>query len=366
MEELFGDIEGCDVIVDDLLVWARNDEEHDQYLIRVLDRAREVQLKLNKKKCRIRVKEVSYMGHTLTSKGLKPDGGKVKAILQMPEPKTKQELQRFMGMIQFLTKFITRLSEKSAPLRALLKKNAAWYWNHEHQAAVQVLKEECNKQPTLRYFDVSKPVRISADSSKSGLGAVCLQEEQPVAYASRALTEPQQRYAQIDKELLAIVFACEKFHQYIFGKRVQVETDHKPLVNIFKKSLNDCPLRLQRMLLRLQQYDLQVEYKKGAELYVADALSRAYQEIEPSDNLISTDRLKQLQVETQKDPVLQRLKNVILNSWPRYKANLHPTVQVYWDYQEELIVHNELIFNCDTVVIPTVLREDMLKAVHQP
>ena len=179
-----------------------------------------MQLKLNKKKSRIRVKEVSYIGHTLTSKGLKPDGEKVKAILQMPEPKTKQELQRFMGMIQYLSKFITRLSEKSAPLRALLKKNAAWYWNHEHQAAVQVLKEECNKQPTLRYFDVSKPVRISADSSKSGLGAVCLQEEQPVAYATWALTEAQQRYAQIEKELLAIVLACEKFHQYIFGKRM--------------------------------------------------------------------------------------------------------------------------------------------------
>ena len=91
MEELFGDIEGYDVIVDDLIVWARNDEEHDQRLIRVLDRARKVQLKLNKKKSRIRVKEVSYITHTLTSKGLKPDGEKVKAILQMPEPKTKQE-----------------------------------------------------------------------------------------------------------------------------------------------------------------------------------------------------------------------------------------------------------------------------------
>jgi hypothetical protein len=80
------------------------------------------------------------------------------------------------------------------------------------------LKEECSKQPTLRYYDVSKPVRISADSSKSGLGAVCLPEGQPVAYASRALSPTQQRYAQIEKELLAIVFACEKFHQYIFGK----------------------------------------------------------------------------------------------------------------------------------------------------
>jgi hypothetical protein len=120
------------------------------------------------------------------------------------------------------------------------------------------------------------------------------------------------------------------------------------------------------MMLRLQQYDPEVEYKKGAELYVADALSRAYQEIEPGDTLeeeleihmvlpISNDK---------KDPVLQKLKNVILNSWPRYKSNLHPTVQVYWDYQEELTIQNDMIFKRDKVVIPTALRADMLKAVH--
>jgi hypothetical protein len=202
------------------------------------------------------------------------------------------------------------------------------------------LKEEGSKQPTLRYYDVSKPVRILADSSQSGLGAVCLQEGQPVAYASRALSATQQRYAQIEKELLAIVFVCEKFHQYIFGKKGQVETDHIPLVSIFKKPLNDCPKRLQHMLLCLQQYEIQIEYKKGAELYVADTLSRAYQEIEPNDFLeeeldilmvlpISEDRLTQLQMETEKDPVLQRLTNYILNSWPKYKSAVHPTVQVY-------------------------------------
>ena len=154
----------------------------------------------------------------------------------MPEPKTKQELERFMGMIQYLSNFITRLSEKSAPHRALLKKNAAWYWNHEHQGAVQVLKEECSKQPTLRYYDGSKPVRISADSSKSGLGAVCLQEEQPVAYASRALTEAQQRYAQIEKKLLAIVFACEKCHQYISSSKKCL----KPVVLMSDNGLQFC------------------------------------------------------------------------------------------------------------------------------
>ena len=106
-------------------------------------------------------------------------------------------------------------------------------------------------------------------------------------------------------------------------------------------------------------------------------MSRAYQEIDPGDTLeeeleihmvlpISNDKLKQLQSETQKYPVLQKRKNVILNSWPRYKSNLHPTVQVYWDYQEELTIHNELIFKRDKVVIPPALRADMLKAVHQP
>ena len=119
MEELFGGIEGCEVIADDLMVWGRNNEEHDQRLKKVLDRAREVQLKLNQKKCKIRVTEVSYIGHTFTSDGVKPDQRKVQAILMMPEPKMKQDLQRFIGMIQYLAKFMPNLSEKAAPLRSL-------------------------------------------------------------------------------------------------------------------------------------------------------------------------------------------------------------------------------------------------------
>ena len=216
------------MIADDLMVWGRNNEEHDQRLKKVLDRAREVQLKLNQKKCKIRVTEVSYIGHTFTSNGVKPDQRKVQAILMMPEPKMKQDLQRFIGMIQYLAKFMQNLSEKAAPLRSLMKKDVAWQWNEEHRKSYQILKEDCSRQPTLRYYDVSKPVKISCDSSKCGLGAVLEQDGHPVAYASRALTDSQQRYAQIEKELLAIVFACDKFNQFIYGKTVQVETDHKP------------------------------------------------------------------------------------------------------------------------------------------
>ena len=199
----------------------------------------------------------------------------------------------------------------------LLKKT---YYNvsakYERMVAYELLKKDCSKQPTLLFYDVSKPVKISADSSKSGLEAIYEQDGHPVAYASRALSDTQIRYAQIEKELLAIVFACEKFHQFIYGKSVTVETDHKPLVSIFKKSLNDYPMRFQRMLLRLQHYDLQVVYKKGNELYVADSLSRAYREIRADDSLeesleihmvlpISAPKLKELQEETRNNPVMK-------------------------------------------------------------
>ena len=377
MEEIFQDIQGCEVIVDDLLVWGTTEEEHDQNLIKVLERAREVNLKLNKKKTRIRVKEVTYIGHTLTADGLKPDTKKVEAIVKMPTPQSKEELQRFLGMIQYLAKFIPELSEKASPLRELLKKNSTWSWYPEHQAAFDKLKEECSRQPTLKYYDVNKPVKISADSSQSGLGAVCLQDDQPIAYGSRALTDTQRGYAQIEKELLAIVFACQKFHDYIYGKKVQVETDHKPLVNIFMKPLNECPMRLQRMLIKLQQYDLEVHYKPGKELWIADQLSRAYQQNSNEDDLeeeleiqivlpISTPKLNQLKEDTKNDGTLQRLKEVVLQGWPKYKSDLHPSIRAFWDFQEELTVCDDIIFKGEKIVIPEATKPAMLAAIHQP
>ena len=123
---------------------------------------------------------------------------------------------------------------------------------------------------------MTKPVTLSVDSSGTGLGAVLLQDNQPVPYASRALTPIQTRYAQIEKELLPIIFGCEKFHDYIYGRQVNVETDHKPLETIFQKPLHQSPLQLQKMLMKLMCYDLDVEYKKGKKLFIADTLSRAY------------------------------------------------------------------------------------------
>ena len=142
-------------------------------------------------------------------------------------------------------------------------KNAEWIWSEAQEKAWNDVKAAITQAPVLRFYSLTDEVTLQCDASQTGLGAALLQLQQPVSFASRALTSTETRYVQIVKELLAIVFACEKFHKYIFGRDiVHVETDHKPLEAIFKKSLCDAPARLLRMLLRLQRYNLDVSYKK--------------------------------------------------------------------------------------------------------
>lgn len=137
----------------------------------------------------------------------------------------------------------------------------------------------------MQYYDIKKPVTISVDSSMSGTGAALLQDNLPVAYASKALTETQQRYSQIEKEMFAVCFGLTRFPDYIYGKQdLTVETDHLPLLGVFKKPLNKCPARLQRMLIKCQKYDFKLCYKRSKELIIADELSRAFLETKDVSN----------------------------------------------------------------------------------
>lgn len=197
--------------------------------------------------------------------------------------------------------------------------------------------------PLLRYYDVKLPVTLSVDASKSGLGAVLLQEDKAVAYASRALTETEQRYAQIEKEMLAIVFGAERFHQYVYGREVNMESDHKPLEAIMKKPLSSAPARIQRLLMRLQKYQVKVQYKPGVEMYIADTLSRAYlpetgspdKDIEAQVHMVisnlpvSNEKLEEFRNETKEDITLTE---TVLNGWPETKDQAAKEIQPYWNY----------------------------------
>ena len=204
----------------------------------------------------------------LTDKGLKADPKKIQAITEMAIPESAEDLRRFLGVITYLEKFVPNMSQLAAPLRQLLEKDILWHWTNVHNEAFMKLKTVITQTPVLQFFDVNKPVTLSVDASSKGMGAVIMQEG-PVAYASKALTEYQQRYSQIEKEMLAIVFGCEKFREYLCGQeKITVETDHKPLESILKKPIISAPPRLQKMIMKIQCYPLVVEYKPGSQLFI--------------------------------------------------------------------------------------------------
>lgn len=242
----------------------------------------------------------------------------------MPTPTSVKSLQEFLGMVQYLAKFLPQLSNVTEPLRKLECKNTQWCWLPAHDEAIAKIKQMICEAPVLKYFDPAQPISLQCDASERGLGYSLLQKGQPIAYGARGLISAEQNYAQIEKEMLSIIVGCEKFDQYIYGHKVLIETDHKPLVSITKKPIHTTPKRLQRMLLRLQKYDVELQYKKGKEMHIADALSRAYpnnstpkvdeqsvfchqvEDIVLSEHLpISSESLRQFRDETANDHSLQ-------------------------------------------------------------
>ena len=157
-------------------------------------------------------------------------------------------------------------------MRELLKEENQFLWDEEVQGrSFKRVKRLIVESPVLKYFDPKADTELQCDASDKGLGACFMQDGQPVGYASRAMTSAEINYAQIEKELLAIAFGLKRFEQYVQGRPVEIETDHRPLESIFKKSLISAPkrLQLQHMMLRLQKYNLKVTYKKGSEMYLA-------------------------------------------------------------------------------------------------
>ena len=380
-EEAFADIQGVNVIADDLIIAAENETEHDAIIHKVLQRARKENVVFNATKIQYKVTTVAYMGNIVTKDGMRPDPAKIEAVINMPKPRDKQGLLRLLGMIKYLSQYIPNESSITAPLRSLLKQGAEWSWQHEHDDAMDKIRKTLARDTLLAFYDVRKSATIQADASQSGLGCGLMQQGRPVAFASRALTDAERNYSQIEKEMLAICFACTKFHQYIYGKCIDVQTDHRPLESILRKPIAKASPRLQRMMLQLQRYSLNVMYVPGKLMHVADTLSRAYIEGQPScgapddmevlvhnlvENLPATaDKLEQFRRTIADDPVMQRLRRFIKHGWPQRKSAVPPEIQPFWDIRDELHEADGLLLLGDRLVVPGLLRQSMLQVIHE-
>ena len=274
MNEILGDIEGAVCLIDDILIYGETQAEHDQRLLSVLNRISEAGLTLNKEKCVFNTTSIKFLGQLIDSTGVKADPEKIHAVKDLPPPQNVSELRQFLGMVNQLSKFLPRVAEETKPLRDLLSKKNQWHWDSLQDHAFTNLKLLLSSSEVLALYNPSLRTIVSADASSYGLGAVLRQQQsngdvRPVAYISRALTETEQRYAQIEKEALAVTWACERFQDYLTGLSFHIETDHKPLVPLLStKSLAEMPLRVQRFRLRLMRYHYTISHVAGKDLYV--------------------------------------------------------------------------------------------------
>jgi hypothetical protein len=365
-------------------------EEHEIRLKALLEKCKTNGVKLNPRKCKICLPEIPFYGLIVGKEGTKPDPKKLQALKALPMPANLKELQSFLGLVNYLARFSPAIADVAKPLRDLTKKSGldtTWIWQPEHSLAVNTLKSLFDSA-VLQYFNPCEEVFVEADASLVGLGGCLLQRDtsiacpaddeyynlRPVAFASKSLTECEQRYSNIERELLAVVYSLERFHCYTYAQKVHVLTDHKPLEAIFKKDLQSAPPRLQRLIYRSERYDFTVEYRKGIKQLISDILSRQghhTQRDPPFTGLnyrisemnvdVDASTLQDIKKETAEDPKLQKLAEYIISGWPDEPVS---ELLVYKTFRDELAISNGIILKGERVLVPETLRESCLSLAH--
>ncbi|KAI5621586.1 hypothetical protein C0J50_18855 [Silurus asotus] len=385
MSRILEGLEGVVCQMDDVLVWGSSQSEHDERLRRVLSKLQEAGVTLNEK-CEFSKTKIKFLGQIVEASGVSADPDKLGAVKAMRQPCNVSEVRRFLGMVNHLGKFLPHLAAKTQPLRDLLKKSNMWVWGSNQQEAFEKIKEDLTTPPGLALYDPNKDTVVSADASSYGLGAVLLQKQadnvcKPVAYASKALSNTEQRYAQIEKEALASTWACERFAEFLIGKSFHIETDHKPLVPLLgSKTLNELPPRIQRLRMRLLRFSYTISHVAGKNIATADVLSRApvnctAEGLSEKDidlyadsvmaSLPATEmRLKEIREHQDKDFILQQLKKYCVEGWPS-KFLVDRTIQPYMAFSGSLCVHDGLLLNGLRIVIPKSLQADILGKLHE-
>lgn len=374
---------GVKNISDDIIIFGRTQAEHDEALAATFQRLREKGLTLNADKCVYNKSHLAFFGFVFSDKGMSADPKKIEAIVQSTPPTSPSELRSFLGLTGFCSRFIADYATLTEPLKVLTRKGATWQWGPEQQQAFAALKTCLTDNNTVSYFDPQKKTVATFDASPFGLGAVLTQVDTEgtshvVAYASRTLTDVERRYSQTEREALAIVWGCERFHLYLYGSPFEIVTDHKPLELIFNNPSSTPPARIQRWGLRLQPYDFTVVYRPGSS-NIADYLSRHPLSSQPArerniaeqyvnyliDNAIpKAMTLEEIDNACKTDTALQKLRQAITSGkWVLKDVDLQP----YYKLRHELTAaaDSNVILRGSQIIIPTSLRKRAVALAHE-
>lgn len=348
----------------------------------VKSRLTERNIALNDSKTVECVTQTDFLGFNLSANGVRISQDKLQAIKDFRLPQSAEEVRSFLGLVTFVSRHIPNMSTIANPLVTLTKKGTTFNWTITHQKAFELLKNSLLKEETLAYFDPDLETFVVADASPVGLGAVLFQKAKSgeyniISYASKTLSDVEKRYAQTEREALALVWAPEKFHFYLYGKFFWLITDHKPLVTIFGDRSKPCA-RIDRWKLRLMSYDYKVIYRPGKS-NIADPLSRMCQNpnICPNSYDEESERIVRL-VSSDASPVavstveiIEAYKNDLdlmdLIKWLPYPHKRWPkTLARYKLIANDLSTDGDLILKNQKIIIPRSLQRKILQLAHEP
>ena len=382
MDEILQGIPKCMCYIDDICITGANTAEHLRILAQVLQRLEEHGVRIKRSKCQFLADSIDYLGHKIDATGLHAISEKLDAITQAPVPTNVTELRSFLGLLNYYRKFLPNLATLLQPLNELLQVHRKWKWSAECTTAFQKAKKLLTTSRVLVHYDPVLPIRMAADASAYGIGAVISHrlsngEEKPIAFASRTLSSSERNYAQIEKEALALVFGVRKFHQYLYGRKFTMITDHRPLTTILGPKKGIPPIaaaRMQRWAVQLAAYSYDIEFKSTKDHGNADALSRLPLKIQGPEGMstpsvYNTQQIASLptsstEVEqaTRRDPVLARVLQYTRKGWP---DQVSEEVTVFKNRKHELGTEGDCLLWGARVVIPTKLRDRMLKDLHR-
>ena len=386
IENVLSGLTGVINMSDDIIVFGKNQAEHDKRLRSVLERLEQNGLTLNEKKCEFNKEELDFFGLHFSKGGISVEDTKVKALKEAPAPKNPSELRSFLGLANYCSCFIPNLATLAKPLRKLTNKKTRWEWTDEHEKAMDEIKSSLVTS-SIAYFNKDMRSEITVDASPVGLGLVFAQydpkdpnKKRIVQFDSRTLSDVETRYSQVEKEALAVVWACEKLHLYLYGSEFDIVTDNKAVELIFGNPKSKPKARIERWCLRLLPYSFVVKHRPG-DGNIADYLSRIpimdkddlfkhhiHAEIaERYVNSITKYCLpkaiskKELIRETNDDPLLQQVKLMVYGK--RYQQSI--AMKSFERSKADLIVTKDgIVMRGGRVVIPKSLQSDVIKLAH--
>jgi hypothetical protein len=360
------------------LIGGANYNECCVNLYSVLEKLNYYNIKINLDKCRFFEKSVKFLGHIISSDGIKPCEHKIKAICNAPSPKNLKELQAYLGLLNYYGKFIPKLSIEIKELYELLKKENKFIWEKKHEWVFQKSKKLLLENNILTLYDPTKPLVVSCDGSPWGVAAVLSHEingvERPILFISSTLSTTEQNYSQLHREGLAIIFALKKFHKYIYGNKFTLCSDNQALKEIFspKKATSQISSsRLQRWALMLSMYNYEFKHRPAREMTHVDALSRLPLKEETGIKSFNFEpetpvNREVIKKHLENDVFLSKFLCYIKYGFPSdLQSTLHDeNFKYFYKLRKDFSCEDNLLFYRDRIVIPNSLKHKIVKLLH--